>query len=500
MTRVATAPAAREFLGHPVGLFVLFFTELWERFNFYGMRALLIFYMTKVYVFDDAFAYLSYGAYNGLVYATPLLGGMLADRILGYRRAIVLGGILMTLGQFSLAGSGFGLLPQNRMFFYLSLGFIIAGNGFFKPNISTMVGTLYKPGDARRDSAFTIFYMGINIGATIAPLVCGTIGETWGYHYGFLLAGIGMVLGLVCFLSFQTLLGDKGVRPGAAGGRRSPAITSSEMFTYLGSLLLIPLAAFLLRTPEFVAKYAAPVAGGLFIIYIVFEAVRSTPVERHGVFVVLILAMFSIAFWGAFEQAGSSINIFTDRCVNRTVFGYEIKASVFQSVNAIYIVLLAPLFSWMWVRLGRANINPSSAIKFVLALVQVGAGYIFLTWAAKQANDGGKAALYLLLLTYLVHTTAELCLSPVGLSMITKMAPQRLGGLLMGFWFLTTSFGHVVAGKLAEKAPTWGFEKLFSRIMIGGICAGALLFMLSSAVKKWEQAKLAEHLLPQPNS
>ena len=186
----------RQILGHPSGLFVLFFTELWERFNFYGMRALLIFYMTKVFLFEDAFAYLSYGAYNGLVYATPLLGGMLADRILGYRRAIILGGILMAAGEFCLAGSGFGLLPQSRTFFYVSLGLIIAGNGFFKPNISTMVGTLYKPGDARRDSAFTIFYMGINIGATIAPLACGTIGETWGYHYGFLLAGIGMLVGL----------------------------------------------------------------------------------------------------------------------------------------------------------------------------------------------------------------------------------------------------------------------------------------------------------------
>jgi len=496
-THAAPRPAApsesREFLGHPVGLFVLFFTEMWERFNFYGMRALLIFYMTKVFAFNDEFAALSYGAYSGLVYATPLLGGMLADRILGYRRAIILGGILMAAGEFMLAASGFGLLPKTLTFFYLSLGFIIAGNGFFKPNISTIVGTLYKPGDARRDSAFTIFYMGINIGATLAPLICGAIGETWGYHYGFLIAGIGMLLGLTSFISFQKLLGDKGLRPGTTDPSRSAGVSSSELLTYAGSLLLIPLAAFLVHTPAFVAKGAAPVAAGLFIIYIIFEAARSTKVERHGVFVVLILAMFSIAFWGAFEQAGNSINTFTDRCIDRTVSGHEIKASVFQAVNAIYIVLLAPVFSWMWVRLGKANINPSSAIKFVLGLVQVGAGFLFLAWAAKQAQGGGKAALYLLLLTYFLHTTGELCLSPVGLSMITKMAPARLGGLLMGFWFLTTSFGQIVAGILSSMQTKWGFEALFFRIMIGGICAGGLLLLLYPAVKKWERAKLAEH-------
>src|SRR5262249_15433548 len=216
-------PSDRTFLGHPIGLYVLFFSELWERFNFYGMRALLIFYMTKSFAFKDDFASLSYGAYNGLLYATPLLGGMLADRLLGYRRAIIVGGILMAMGEFGLALAGFGLIPQGLVSFYLSLALLIAGNGFFKPNISTTVGTLYKPGDPRRDGAFTIFYMGINIGAALSPLICGWVGENYGFHYGFGLAGLGMLLGLACFIMFKHILGHRGLPPRVEALReRSP--------------------------------------------------------------------------------------------------------------------------------------------------------------------------------------------------------------------------------------------------------------------------------------
>lgn len=484
----------KTFLGHPVGLYVLFFTELWERFNFYGMRALLIFYMTKVFLFDDRFGPLSYGAYNGLVYATPLLGGFFADRILGYRRAIILGGILMAIGEFGLAAAGLGIITQGLTSFYVSLGFIIVGNGFFKPNISTIVGSLYSPGDARRDSAFTIFYMGINVGATVAPLVCGTIGETYGYHYGFLIAGIGMVLGLVTFLAFRRHLGDKGLRPKTVGPTAIEALfTKREILTYVLAIILVPIAAFLVSKPDYVAEYASPVAAGAFLVYIVYEASKSTIIERHGIFVAIILTIASLAFWAAFEQAGSSINLFTDRHINRTIFGTELKASSFQSVNAIFIVLLAPVFSWLWVRLDRAGLNPSSPVKFVYGLVLVGAGFVFLVFAAKQTDDGAKAGMYLLLLCYLIHTMGELCLSPVGLSMITKMAPARLGGTMMGFWFLFTAFAHIVAGKLASKEPDWGFEKLFFRIMLGGIAAGLILLVISPIVKKWEKEKLAEN-------
>ncbi|MEK6642822.1 MAG: peptide MFS transporter [Planctomycetota bacterium] len=490
-----SSPASqREFLGHPVGLFVLFFAELWERFNFYGMRALLILFLTKVYLFDDKFSYLLYGAFNGLLYATPLLGGWLADRVLGYRRAVILGGILMAFGEFGLALPGLKFVEQSNTALYIALGLIIIGNGFFKPNISTMVGSLYSPSDARRDSAFTIFYMGINIGATIAPLVCGTIGETYGFHYGFLLAGIGMIIGLLCFTFFGHLLGDKGLPPkNEANDFGKKRFTSMDMATFFGAVVLVPVAALLVSMPDMVAKWAAPAAAVAFFVYIAYEAAKCTTVERHGIFVAIILSISSLAFWGAFEQAGSTINVFTDRHVDRTMLGSERPASNFQSVNAIFIVLLAPVFSMLWAGLGKKNLNPSSVIKFVLGLLQVGAGYIFLVWAAKQADSGGKAAVGLLLATYFIHTMGELCVSPVGLSMITKMAPQRLGAFMMGFWFLTTSFGHVVAGKLASMQTEWGFGKLFYRLMIGSIIAGILLLLISSWVKKWERAKLAEN-------
>ncbi len=484
----------RQFLGHPVGLYVLFFTELWERFNFYGMRALLIFYMTKMLAFDDKLAATSYGAYNGLVYATPLLGGLLADRILGYRRSILLGGILMAAGEFGLALAGFGVIPQNLTSFYASLALIIIGNGFFKPNISTMVGSLYKQGDPRRDGAFTIFYMGINIGAFLAPLACGTIGELYGYHYGFAIAGFGMLLGLVCFALFQKHLGRRGFPPRFETiGPKAPAFTPGELGIYLGSLLVIPAFAYLAANPVVVEHFAAPIVGGLFLVYVLWEASRSTPDERHGIFVIIILTIFSIMFWAFFEQAGSSMNLFTDRHVDRTVFGWEIPASAFQSVNALFIVLLAPLFSMLWLALGRRGKDPSSAVKFALALVQLGVGFVAMVWAAKQAEASGKSALILLIGAYFFHTTGELCLSPVGLSMVTKMAPNRLASLLMGLWLLSSAFAHIVGGQLASMSEDWGFGKLYSVIVGFAVGSGVLLFIVSPKIKKWEKARLASH-------
>lgn len=483
-----------QFMGHPVGLFVLFFTELWERFNFYGMRALLIFYMTKMLAFDDKFATSSYGAYNGLVYATPLVGGLLADRFLGYRRSILLGGLLMALGEFGLAFAGFGIIPQNLMTFYASLALIIIGNGFFKPNISTMVGSLYKQGDPRRDGAFTIFYMGINIGAFLAPLACGAVGETYGYHYGFAIAGVGMLLGLGCFAIFQKHLGRRGFRPiDESQGASAPKFSPIELGIYLASFLVVPVFAYLAANPVIVEHYAAPIVGVLFLVYILWEASRGTEVERRGIYVIMILTIFSIMFWAFFEQAGSSMNLFTDRFVDRTVFGKEIPASAFQSVNAIFIVLLAPLFSMLWLGLGRKGKDPSSAVKFAMALIQVGIGFVAMVWAARQAEASGKSALALLIMAYFFHTTGELCLSPVGLSMVTKMAPQRLAALLMGLWLLSSAFAHIVGGQLASMSADWGFGKLYTVIVAFAIGSGVLLFIISPMVKKWEKARLASH-------
>lgn len=487
--------AERTFLGHPIGLYVLFFTELWERFNFYGMRALLIFYFISTFKFDIEGASHSYGAYNGLVYATPLLGGLLADRIIGYRRSIILGAILMALGEFGLCFAGFGIIPQNFATVYTSLAFIIVGNGFFKPNISTLVGKLYPQGDSRRDGAFTIFYMGINIGAFLAPIFCGQIGQKYGFHYGFGLAGIGMVIGLLIFLWGKRILGDHGMPPNAkALSASTPVGIPAGIAVYIGAFLLVPFAAFLVSKPDIVIKFAAPVVGGAFLVYLLWEAVRSNHAERVGIFAALILTFFSIVFWACFEQAGSSMNVFAEKHVNRTFFGFEIEASVFQSVNAIFIVVLAPVFAWLWVWLGKHKLEPSSPVKFGLALVQVGLGFIALVIGAKQAVDGNKASLIWLVLAYFLHTTGELCLSPVGLSMITKLAPARLGGVMMGMWFMCTAFAHLLGGVIAGMTGgSGGFEPVFRAIVIFACTSGVLLLALSPLIKKWERIKLASH-------
>lgn len=481
-------------LGHPKGLFVLFFTELWERFNYYGMRALLTLYMVNKLGFGDEKASLTYGAANGLLYATPLIGGMLADRLLGYRLAITLGGIMMAIGEFVLTFMGFGLLPENVTVFYIGMAMIIAGNGFFKPNISTMVGTLYKQGDARRDGAFTIFYMGINIGA-LSPIVCGWIGEKYGYHLGFGLAGIGMLIGLVSFLSYRHYLGDRGLSPqrNSDGSVNKNALFNSTLLVIGGVILFIPLSAYLVSKPDFVSKWAAPIAGSVFIIYILWESFRGTKAERHGVFVIVILSLFSVMFWAFFEQAGTSMTLFTERHVNRSVLGYEIQTSQFQAVNPAFIILFAPLFSMLWTKLGKMGKNPSSALKFSLALFQMGLGFAVLLIAARQASSGVQASLILLILTYMLHTTGELCLSPVGLSMVTKMAPVRLAALLMGMWFLSNAFAHILGGVLAAKSENWGYEKLYTVIAISATTAGFVLLLIYPLIKKWENERLASH-------
>ncbi len=490
-----TSDEGRTWFGHPRGLFVLFLTELWERFNFYGMRALLIFYFIDTFAMDQTRASESYGAYNGLVYATPLLGGMLADRIIGYRRSIILGAILMGLGEFGLTIAGFGIIPKDRITVFSSLALIVVGNGFFKPNISTLVGTLYSQGDKRRDGGFTIFYMGINIGAFFAPIVCGQIGQAWGFHYGFGLAGLGMVAGLIVFLYSKRILGDRGLPPRPELLRaKLPIGLPVGAAVYVGAILLVPIAAVLVSKPDMVIHYMAPVVGIGFLIYILWEAARGTRAERVGIFAALILSFFSIVFWACFEQAGSSMNLFTERHVDRTVFGFEIQASVFQFVNAGFIVLLAPLFTWLWLRLGRHSLEPSSSVKFGLALIQVGLGFVALVIAAQQAVNGAKASLFWLFLAYFFHTTGELCLSPVGLSMITKLVPARMGGLMMGFWFLCTAFAHLIAGVISGlTGKEAGFEPVFRGIVYFACASGVLLLLLTPVIKKWERIKLASH-------
>jgi POT family proton-dependent oligopeptide transporter len=473
----ARAPE-KTFLGHPVGLYVLFFSELWERFSFYGMKALLVLYMVNALKYVDERAYGIYGAYAGFVYATPLFGGMLADRLLGYRRAIILGGILMCLGHFAMA-------VQDPIFFYGAMALIIAGNGFFKPNISSIVGSLYEQNDPRRDSGFTIFYMGINAGAGIAPIACGFLAAYVGWHYGFALAGVGMVAGLAVFIWGERYLGTAGRPPRPEALRESFAgILPKTLAVYLGVLLFVPFAAYMLTQPDWVEN-GMYVIGGIFLLYVLYLALVSDRAARGGLLTIIVLSVSSIVFWACFEQAGSSMTVFAEREVNRTVLGFEIPAATLLAINPVYIILLGIPFTILWSKLARVGRNPSSPVKFGLAMIQLGLGFIAMVIAAQETRDGSQAWLGWLVLAYLLHTTGELCLSPVGLSAVTKLSPAHLTGLMMGFWFFCTAFAGVTGGVIARlTSDDGGYVNVFSVIVYVSVGAGILLLLLSPLLNR----------------
>ncbi len=428
---------------HPKGLYVLFLAEMWERFSFYGMRALLVFYMTRHFLFGDQPAYAVYGSYTALVYATPVLGGMLADRYLGYRKAVVVGGVLMALGHFAMA-------VDHLQVFYLALALLICGNGFFKPNISTIVGRLYAPGDPRRDGGFTIFYMGINVGAGAAPLLCGYLGETYGWHWGFGLAGVGMILGLLVFWRGQRLMGGVADPPDRER-LREPIVSgvSRELGIYLATAVAVLICWQLVQHSHAVGSILTLTGVAVVAALAYTMLTRCDPVERDRLLVVSVMILVSVVFWAFFEQAGSSINLFTDRNVDRTVVGWTVPASLFQSVNPGYIILLAPLFAALWVRLARAGKEPSTPTKFAFGVIQLGLGFGALYLGARNADQSGMVALGWLFLGYLLHTTGELCLSPVGLSMVTKLSPAHIVGWMMGCWFLSSAFAQYIGGLIA---------------------------------------------------
>jgi POT family proton-dependent oligopeptide transporter len=430
---------------HPPGLYLLFTAEMWERLSYYGMRALL-----TLYIVDKARGGLGwskeqsltiYGWYGGLVYLTPLLGGYLADKYLGQRRSVLMGGVLMMMGQFLLS------LPGVTMF-YAGLGLLIAGNGLFKPNISTMVGALYKEGDARRDGAFTIFYMGINLGAMLAPLVCGTIGEKIGWNWGFRSAGIGMALGVTSFLLLaQRFLGDIGKEPSAKVAAAAAAKARAD--------------------------------GGE-----VEEDKPLTPVEKDRIKVILILAVFVIAFWAAFEQAGGLMNLYTAEKVNRVVFGWEVPTTWFQAVNPVFILGLGPLFSVLWTRLGEKGKDPPIPVKMGMGLLLLSFGFLFMLGASAQSAAEGKAALLWVIAAYFFHTTGELCLSPIGLSMVTKLAPKKYASLLMGAWFLSNAIANKLAGTIGTYAESLGEFKLFAVIVGVTAAAGVVLITIAGPLRR----------------
>ena len=450
--------------GHPKGLYLLFFTEMWERFSYYGMRAILILYLTKKFIegglgMDEKYAMLLYGYFTGFVYFTPLIGGWLADRYLGKRLAVMIGGVTMMLGQFTL----FGLNSTTGL--YIGLLLLIIGNGFFKPNISTLVGGLYKDGDSRRDAAFTIFYMGINLGAMIAPLVIGVVTDnmfattnedgsiSYGYRYGFLVSGIGMLLGQVIF----NLLGTK----------------------YLGDLGTKPVGAVSDTEVAKVQKSINPETG----------KELDEKDEKQRISVIFILLIFAVFFWAGFEQAGSSLSLYTDKYIDRSIGSFEIPTSWFQSVNPLFIVTLAPLFTLFWASpIGRRLTTP---VKMGVGMIILGAGFLFMIGAVAERSANGdvndvnnKAALMWLIMTYLLHTIGELCISPVGLSVVTKLSPPKLASVLMAVWMLSSFFANIVGGYIASYVETMGAGEVFTYIAGFVSVCGVLLILLNKVILK----------------
>ena len=455
----ASAEEGKTFLGHPRGLFVLFFAEMWERFSYYGMRALLIFYLTQHWLFSDDRASIIYGAYTALVYITPVIGGYIADRYLGQRKAVLFGAVLLTFGHFLMAFEGEGGQDTAVInVFWLALSFIIVGSGFLKANISVIVGQLYPRTDVRRDGAYTIFYMGINLGAFLGTLIAGYLGQTYGWAYGFGAAGVGMLLGLVVFVWGKPLLMGRGEAPDPARLERSVAGMKFEWLLYLLGIVAVGLIWVLIQYQEVVGTLLG-LSGALLVAYVLYFAVAKLPREdRDRIFAAMFLIIGSILFWALFEQAGSSLNLFTDRYVDRDLFGTEVPASVFQSINPAYIIIFAPVFAWLWTALGRKGLEPSAPAKFGLAMIQLGAGFLVLVAGTAAFGDEAATPLIFIFLIYLLHTTGELCLSPVGLSAMNRLAPAHMASLIMGTWFFASATGNFAAGLIAAATGAEGLE------------------------------------------
>lgn len=436
---------------HPKALFTLFMVELWERFSYYGMRAFLILYMTAKVIsggfgFDDARAYGIYGAYGALVYLTPLIGGYFADKLLGFRKAIIVGAVLMGLGQFT-------LFMDNQVTFFIGLALLVVGNGFFKPNISSMVGRFYGDADSRRDGAFTLFYMGINMGAFLAPLTCGAIAKNEGWNYGFLAAGIGMVLGFIIFLwgQKQGIYEEIGIRPDEEVQKDVVKSIPNKLLPYIAILIMVVLSYFLIMKNDVVDIILTVLMVGIFG-FLFVQASKMERVAQQRIWVIVLLLFFTTVFWSFFELAGSALNLFTARNVDRTIFDYEIDETFFQSFNPLFIMLFAPLFSWLWLKLSNANREPSAPYKFGIGLILLGIGFLVLKLGNGEDSNGMIPAIFMISL-YLLHTLGELVLSPVGLSLVTKLSPKQMVAYMMGIWFLSSSIAHQ-AGKHIAKLTT----------------------------------------------
>ncbi|HQZ39907.1 MAG TPA: peptide MFS transporter [Vicinamibacterales bacterium] len=485
----------RRFFGHPRGLSTLFFTEMWERFSFYGMRALLLLYMTAPLSagglgFDAAQGGAIYGLYTSMVYMTALPGGWVADRLIGQRRAVLYGGIFIASGHFSMA------IPSLTTF-YLGLFLIVVGTGLLKGNASVIVGQLYAPEDTRRDAGFSIFYMGINLGAFIAPLVCGYLGQQINWHLGFAAAGVGMVFGLVQYMLGAGNLGDAGIAPApAASPQAFAALRQSAlrwMLIAVGVLVAFGVGMYTGAVPVTAAQVAD--AGGVFLLLLTLGSFAWlllsggwTPEEKRRLYVIGVLFVASTLFWSVFEQAGSTLNLFADRSTDNRAFGYAFPSTWYQSLNSLFLIALAPVFAWVWARLARRNQDPSRPAKFAMGLVFVGLGFLILVGPARSAEQGALVSPLWLTMTYLLHTIGELALSPVGLSAMTTLAPTRLAGLIMGVWFLSISVGNFLGGRIASFYESMALPGLFGTVAGFAVAAGLILFALVPVMRRLERA------------
>ena len=520
MNEVEPSPPKHDstFLGHPRGLYILFLTEMWERFSYYGMRGLLVVYLTQHFLFsDDKSSYL-YGTYTALVYVMTVVGGVLADRYLGARKAVTFGAILLTLGHLGMAFEGTGsrqlvnydgtdyqiildgrggnarqqivtaqgmsyitfsdsemkieaaeavglptTIERNQLTFrietesfylnalYLSLALIIAGVGFLKANISTIVGALYDFGDTRRDSGFTIFYMGINLGAFLASIFCGYLGIVHGWRYGFGLAGIGMLFGLLIFIRYNSMLEGKSEPPSVEKLRQTVVwFINVEWLCYLSGVGIVGLSMFLVMNEELVGGILGPLGVLMFIFMVGYAFISLKGVERSRMLAAMYFILAQIPFWALFEQAGSSLNLFTARLVDRVILGWSVPGPVFQSLNAGFIFLFAPLMAWLWIGLAKKNLNPSTPVKFSLGVAMAGLGFLVLVAGMKGSGTAALTPVLFIFLIYWIHTIGELMVSPVGLSVVTKLAPANMVGMTMGAWFLYSGISNFLAGIIAR--------------------------------------------------
>jgi POT family proton-dependent oligopeptide transporter len=496
------------FFGHPTGLFICFATEMWERFSFYGMKYLLLLYLTKYHLFTDANGLEVLGGYAALVYATPVIGGLLADRYLGMRKAVVFGGILLVLGHLGMAFEGEqarsvgGEIVRDDgalQVFYFSLALIVIGVGFLKPNISTIVGQLYGADDPRRDAGFTIFYMGINLGAFAATLLCGYLGETYGWGYGFGAAGIGMLVGLITFLRGQKYLrGHADPKDETLLKQRSPLGLNKEMTIYLSGLIGVVATWQMLQFHSVVGYTLNIMSIAVLLGLGWFITMKCNPIERSRMIVLIVLTMSTVVFWALFEQSAASMTLYADRVMDRTLLGVELTASQFGAMNSLFIFMFAPVFAWLWTTLARRGLEPSTPVKFSLGIAQAGLGFGALVYGASVPDELGRVAAYWMVLAYLMHTCGELCLSPVGLSAVTKLAVPSIVGVMMGSWFLATAYSEFVAAQLAKLAAieTVGggvtdisvalasYTELFSNLFWVGLAVAAVLLVISPLLKK----------------